>query len=228
MDWSLASLQAAQNAGISQPSVFQALIGEESRFNPNALSSTGAVGLGQILPSTASSPGYGVESFDAYDPESNLQGSANYFAALLHKYNGSYKAAATAYNVGPGAYDSGVTTNGYTTGFNSLLDQADQNKIQDASDDSAVGNWIGQSLGNMFAGIGGGPANSYVGGLLGSAASKYIGQSGIVTSVEQLGLRAAIFIIGIVMFIVAIVYMFGETDTGKTIEKVAAKVAVAA
>jgi soluble lytic murein transglycosylase-like protein len=57
---------------------------QESNFDPNAVSKTGALGIGQVLPSTARDPGYGVAPIseaDLRDPAKNILFSARYLAA---------------------------------------------------------------------------------------------------------------------------------------------------
>ncbi len=57
--------------------LFVALIDQESRFDPDAVSSKGARGLGQLMPATAAALGDG----DAFEPLGNLRGAARYFTA---------------------------------------------------------------------------------------------------------------------------------------------------
>ena len=73
-----------------------AVVEAESSFDPAALSPRGAVGLMQILPSTA-----GSTSELLLDPEHNLDRGARYLKRLLARYDGDLELALAAYNAGP-------------------------------------------------------------------------------------------------------------------------------
>jgi hypothetical protein len=74
-----------------------ALIAQESRFNPRAVSPVGARGLGQLMPGTAAQ--LGVR--DPFNIEQNVEGTVRYLAAQIRSF-GSVNHALAAYNAGPG------------------------------------------------------------------------------------------------------------------------------
>lgn len=88
----------AEKHGVD-PKLFQALINQESGFNPKAVSPAGAMGLSQLMPKTAKSLGV----TDPFNASQNLEGGAKYLAQMMKEFNGDPKLALAAYNAGPGA-----------------------------------------------------------------------------------------------------------------------------
>lgn len=107
-------LETARKYGVPER-WFEKLIRQESGFNPNAVSSKGAMGLGQLMPATARELGLRVAGpadraeGSVWNPASNLDASARYLRQLYDLYvrkgigeEESWSFAAGAYNAGMG------------------------------------------------------------------------------------------------------------------------------
>lgn len=90
--------QAALRNGV-EPALLKGLIEQESGFDPNARSSAGALGLTQLMPSTAAS--LGVRN--PLDPTEAVEGGARLLGELLRQFGGNVSDALAAYNAGAGA-----------------------------------------------------------------------------------------------------------------------------
>jgi hypothetical protein len=77
------------------------LVKAESGGNAHAVSPTGARGLMQLMPGTAT--GLGVEN--SFEPKQNVRGGTTYLDALLTRYHDNMALALAAYNAGPAAVD---------------------------------------------------------------------------------------------------------------------------
>src|SRR5262245_43129026 len=93
--------QAAADNGLPIE-FFTRLIWHESRFNPNAVSPKGALGIAQFMPRTASERGL----VDPLDPLTALRESAGYLRELRTTFRDNLGLAAAAYNAGPGRVEA--------------------------------------------------------------------------------------------------------------------------
>uniref|UniRef100_A0A7V5XG07 Lytic transglycosylase domain-containing protein n=1 Tax=Thermodesulfobacterium geofontis TaxID=1295609 RepID=A0A7V5XG07_9BACT len=78
------------------PALLKAVAKVESSFNPKAVSPKGALGLMQLMPTTAELVGVN----DPFDPLESLKGGAMYLKKLLEEF-GDLELALAAYNAGP-------------------------------------------------------------------------------------------------------------------------------
>jgi soluble lytic murein transglycosylase len=98
--------KVAHKSAIS-PDLLQALMREESALDPKALSSTGALGLTQVMPATARSIAHrlnlrGYQTAQLFDPDTNIRIGGTYLGELLQRF-GHPALAFASYNAGPGA-----------------------------------------------------------------------------------------------------------------------------
>jgi soluble lytic murein transglycosylase-like protein len=84
------------------PSLVLAFVRIETRFQPNAVSPVGALGLMQLMPATARLLGGAAAEDDLLNPGYNMALGQRYIAKLLKNYNGNIVKTAAAYNAGPG------------------------------------------------------------------------------------------------------------------------------
>jgi len=88
-------LEAASRHGVD-PAIIKAIIMAESNYNPRAVSHRGAMGLMQLMPTTAKALGVN----DIFNPEQNINAGVRYFKQLLIRFNGDVRLALAAYNAG--------------------------------------------------------------------------------------------------------------------------------
>lgn len=83
------------------PRLVRAVIQAESGYNQRALSNKGAIGLMQLMPTTARL----LRVSDPWDAEENVRGGTAYLRQLIDRFQGRLEWAVAAYNAGPGAVE---------------------------------------------------------------------------------------------------------------------------
>jgi len=107
--------------------LIRAVINAESAFDPLAVSSAGAMGLMQLMPTLAAELGV----TDPFDPRQNIFAGSRYLKQLLDSYDGDISLALASYNAGPGAVEryNGVPpypeTQHYVKTITNALDDSD-------------------------------------------------------------------------------------------------------
>lgn len=92
--------EAAATCNIDE-NLLKAVAKAESGFDPSATSSAGAMGVMQLMPSTAKSLGI----TNAYNAKDNIMGGAKILAQNLSRYDGDLSLALAGYNAGCGNVD---------------------------------------------------------------------------------------------------------------------------
>ena len=115
------ALRAASRYNAIHQDLLDAVAWRESAFRSDAISPKGAVGVMQLMPSTARSLGVNPR-----DGVANVQGGARYLRTLLARYDGDIVKMLAAYNAGPAAVDhyGGVPPFAETRAFiNAILER---------------------------------------------------------------------------------------------------------
>lgn len=175
-DYQSLAASYAQQAGID-PTVFVAQIQQESGFNPNAVSSAGAIGIAQFMPATAA----GL-NLNPHDPVASLKAAALYDARNLKAYNGDYAKMLAAYNAGGGAVNSAVASHG--SSWLAFMPTETQNYVK-----------------SILAGKK--PASAVTTG----SVSTNTNASGLGGVIQQWAEYAAIFVIAVVLIIIGVMLL---------------------
>lgn len=117
-DLAAAIYDVAVSEGID-PALAFSLVRVESGFTRSAVSSAGAVGFTQVMPSTAFWLQPGLTYNDLFERDTNLRLGFRYLRMLIEQYGGDLHLALLAYNRGPGRVDDilrigGDPSNGYS------------------------------------------------------------------------------------------------------------------
>lgn len=95
---------------MSLGNLYKAIEQIESGGDPDALSSKGARGLMQVMPSTARKPGYGIRPAKNDSKEEYVRVGKDYAKAMYKKFDGDIEAVLAAYNMGPGATEKWIAS----------------------------------------------------------------------------------------------------------------------
>ncbi len=98
LDWII--YHAGERQGVD-PRFIHAVIKQESRYNPKAVSGAGAEGLMQMMPGTAKR--FGLKN--SFDAAANVEAGTKYLKFLLKRFNGDVSLALAGYNAGEGSVD---------------------------------------------------------------------------------------------------------------------------
>ena len=94
-------IDGASKAEKLEPELVRAVVRQESRFYPCAVSSHGAKGLMQLMPDTIAQ--LGVK--DPFDSKQNIEAGVKYLKQMIDRYKGDLAKALSAYNAGPATVD---------------------------------------------------------------------------------------------------------------------------
>jgi hypothetical protein len=207
------AVAAAQQYGVPV-NLFLNQISVESGWNPTAINpSSGATGIAQFLPSTASNAGYGISPFDPTNPSASLNAAAQYDSAL-YAQTGSWGQALAAYAQGLGNVQNGNAYNNLSPQYQQLVQQAQQ---YDAQGNPANGSnyYSGNYPGNGYGGV---IANANGGSNTGSSGTGIL--SGFQGWLAQSAGNVVIVILGVV-FVAGGLFLLGG---GKPSQLIAAAI----
>lgn len=117
-DLDLIIFRTAKREGVD-PRLIHAVIWQESKYKPAAVSHAGAQGMMQLMPPTARR----FDCADANNPQSNIAAGTKYLRWLLARFNGNVTLALAGYNAGEGSVDkyAGVPPYGETQNYVTVI-----------------------------------------------------------------------------------------------------------
>jgi len=235
-----ALMQAAASTTGIPVAVVDAQVNDESGFNPNAVSPTGAEGMFQFEPTTynAVAQQAGVQQGTEFNPNDEEKAYAVYMSQLLQEEGGSLDKALEAYNAGPGDLAAGA---GYASGILSAAGEAPTATAgtgtgttgSGAQTTSALGDAVnifgqvinplgsleqilGANAGNSVEGEAATAAESVIGDVTGAAWQSFMTTTGI-SGVKDFMVRAGLILLGFVIIIIALVKLFDVHPVQNTI-----------
>lgn len=225
----LGQIDAASAKYGVDPHLIANQIGAESSFNPNAVSSTGAQGLSQILPSTAANPGFGVAPIsDPFNPSQAIdfqvaytQARGGYTAAGLAAYSGGDYSPQTTQNILDGSGGGGIGQYSQTGLGEDLSNDNPSSQLWDSGNASnpLVVN-MGTPTGSGGAGLGSvttsGPGVGSVQSVSVSPSASLVGDTSaagtsIANWLTNAGITLGLVLLGLV-FIAAGLFLFGHQN----------------
>ena len=186
--------QAAQQYGVPQ-SLFEAQLGQESSWNPNAVNGT-AAGIAQFEPGTAQQ--FGI---DPYNPSQAIPAAAQY-DSQLYQQTGSWVQALQGYGTLPA---SGGLSSGQQGVFN-LAQAADGGGAYGGAAPSFLSQ-VAQFPAGVLSPIG---SNVSTGGASSSGGNQ--GSSGLGAYVTEIAVRIGLVVMGLIFFLGAF-YLLGQRDS---------------
>lgn len=95
------------------PALVASVINVESGYKKDSVSSAGAIGLMQIMPSTASeiASKLNIKEYDLSDTKTNIEFGCYYIRYLLNRYSNNVDLTLASYNAGPNNVDNWINGN---------------------------------------------------------------------------------------------------------------------
>ena len=137
------AIEAAARRHNVDANLVRALIRVESNFNSHAVSRKGAMGLMQLMPSTARQ----LKVTNPFDPDQNVDAGVRHLKKLLQDFNGNVKLSLAAYNAGAGAVhrNAGIPNYAETRNYVSRI-----TALYNSGDNSPFRNMVGSSFSQHY------------------------------------------------------------------------------